>query len=225
MIRLHVTAEGQTEQRFVQTVLAPHLASFNVFTDARCVLTSRDKKACREYRGGLDNYMRAKRDIQAWLEQDADDSCRFTTMFDLYALPEDFPGFAAARVNQSPYSQVAMLEAAFLADIGGTRFVPYIQLHEFESLILAEPNSLDWEYLEHDRAIAGLVAEIGEQNPELVNDGPTTAPSKRILAKIPEYDKATAGVAVTSHIGLATLRRKCTHFGEWLTRLEGLAGA
>ncbi|WPD22893.1 MAG: hypothetical protein SD837_22265 [Candidatus Electrothrix scaldis] len=39
MIRLHITAEGQTEQSFAGKVLAPHLAGFGVFVDARCVLT------------------------------------------------------------------------------------------------------------------------------------------------------------------------------------------
>ncbi|MCI5224896.1 MAG: DUF4276 family protein, partial [Candidatus Electrothrix sp. AR4] len=70
MIRLHVTAEGQTEQTFTKKILAPHLAGFNVFVDARCVLTSKDKRAAREYRGGLLGYERAKKDIRAWLKED-----------------------------------------------------------------------------------------------------------------------------------------------------------
>jgi hypothetical protein len=56
----------------------------------------------------------------------------------------------------------------------------------------------------------------------LIDDGPTTAPSKRIIAEIPEYDKATAGVAVAEKIGMDTLRQKCRHFNEWITRLEQL---
>lgn len=44
MIRLHVTAEGQTERAFVKTVLGPHLAQYTVFANARCVLTSKDKR-------------------------------------------------------------------------------------------------------------------------------------------------------------------------------------
>ena len=36
MIRLHITAEGQTEQSFAKKVLAPHLAERGVFADARC---------------------------------------------------------------------------------------------------------------------------------------------------------------------------------------------
>jgi hypothetical protein len=54
-----------------------------------------------------------------------------------------------------------------------------------------------------------------------------TAPSKRIIAEIPEYDgqKATSGPLIAGRIGLPTLREKCAHFAEWLHRLEGLADA
>ena len=97
MIRLHVIAEGQTEQAFTNRVLIPHLANYRIFADARCVLTSKDKRAAKEYRGGLLSYQKAKQDIITWLKQDKHTECRFTTMFDLYALPEDFPGFPESR--------------------------------------------------------------------------------------------------------------------------------
>lgn len=43
MRRLHVLAEGQTEEAFVNQVLAPHLAGHGVVTDVRCVTTRRDR--------------------------------------------------------------------------------------------------------------------------------------------------------------------------------------
>ncbi|WP_339136306.1 MAG: DUF4276 family protein [Candidatus Electrothrix sp. GW3-4] len=223
MIRLHITAEGQTEQSFAGKVLAPHLAGFGVFVDARCVLTSRDKRKAREYRGGLLSYEKAEKDIRAWLKEDDHVECRFTTMFDLYALPDDFPGYAEAMRNSDPYERVAILEQKMAESVGDSRFIPYIQLHEFEALLLADPKQLDWEYLEHDVPIGNLVTMVASQNPELINDGPATAPSKRILSEIPEYDKVTAGVAVAEKIGLLMLRQKCRHFNDWLTRLERLA--
>ena len=62
-------------------------------------------------------------------------------------------------------------------------------------------------------------------NPELINEGGTTAPSKRIISEIPEYEgmKPAAGPLVVQRIGLANLRSKCRHFGEWVNRLESLA--
>ena len=89
-IRLHVTSEGQTEEAFVRRILAPHSGALNVFADARSVLTSKDRKAHKEYRGGLVSYTKAKADIETWMKEDGRAECRFTTMFDLYALPVRF---------------------------------------------------------------------------------------------------------------------------------------
>lgn len=94
-VRLHITAEGQTEERFVKEVLAPYLGEQGIWADARCVLTSKDKRAHCEYRGGWrrgNAYSTVKKDIAAWMKEDKNPDARFTTMFDLYALPEDFPG-------------------------------------------------------------------------------------------------------------------------------------
>lgn len=221
MIRLHVTTEGQTEQDFVKKVLAPSLG-VNIVADARSVLTSKDKRLSREYRGGLKHYLKAKDDILTWMKEDNHPECRFTTMFDLYGLPQDFPGYDESRRVSDVYERVRILEQAFVDDIGDPRFIPYIQLHEFEALILADPRQLDWEYIDHDESITRLVQMVGNQNSELINDGFETAPSRRIIKEIPEYDKRSAGVAVAGKIGLSVLRSKCPHFDEWITKLEKL---
>jgi len=222
-VRLHVTSEGQTEEAFVKRILAPYLGAFNVFADARSVLTSRDKKAHKHYRGGLLSYTKAKADIQTWMKEDGHSECRFTTMFDLYALPDDFPGYTDAKRETDPYRKVQVLERAMEEDIGDRRFIPYIQLHEFETLILADVGKLDWEYLDHDAPIRRLVQMVGDQNPELIDDTPDGAPSKRILRELPEYDKANSGVLVAERIGLEIMKTKCSHFRAWVEFLEGLA--
>lgn len=221
MIRLHVTTEGATERNFLNRVLAQHLAGFGVFVDARDVMTSRDKRRGQEYRGGLISYQRARRDIENWIKQDGGQTCWFSTMFDLYGLPSDFPGVQASRTND-PYERVAALEQALADDFGHPRFLPYIQLHEFEALLLADIQQLDWEYLEHDQQIENLAQMVGNGNPELINDGAQTAPSKRILGEIPEFDKPTSGVIIAERIGLARLRERCPHFNNWVGQLEAL---
>lgn len=219
MIRLHVTTEGATERNFIKRILAPHLAEFGVFADARDVMTSRDKRLNYEYRGGLNSYGHVKRDISTWIKQDGRDNCWFTTMFDLYGLPRDFPDFGAIRASE-PYERVKTLERALKNDLNHPRFMPYIQLHEFEALLFTDIGQLDWEYLEHERQIANLVQMARTTEPELINDGRQTAPSKRIIREIPEFDKATSGVIVAERIGLANLRQGCPHFNEWVASLE-----
>ena len=223
MIRLHVTVEGKTEQEFVKTILAPHLASYKIYTDARCVLTS--SSARKMYRGGLMRYIVAKQDIARWMVEDKHAECRFTTMFDFYALPSDFPGYDEAMSLHDPYAKVEKLEGALQQDMSDKRFLPYIQLHEFETLILSDPIMLCQEYPKYERSVNALIKSLGEKNPELINDRPDCAPSKRILASIPEYNKIVAGVAVTELIGLPVLRKKCRHFNDWLTQLEKLGAS
>jgi hypothetical protein len=106
-----------------------------------------------------------------------------------------------------------------------TRFIPYLQLHEFEALLLADPEKFDWEFLDHEKAIRSLVELVAHfASPELIDDRYDTAPSRRISAVIPEYEgrKASAGPLIAEKIGVDTLRQKCPHFGDWLSRLESL---
>jgi hypothetical protein len=223
-MRLHMVVEGQTEERFVKRVLAPELAAYDVFVDARSVMTSRDGP--RWYRGGLLDYARPRADLLNWMKQErAAKDVRFSTMFDLYALPPEFPGYAQAQRHSDPYAKVAALERAFGADIPDTRFIPHIQLHEFEALLFAAPVCLAGQFMEQERAIQPLIDLSVRANPEEIDDGAETAPSKRIIAAIPEYEgrKAFAGPIVAESIGLATLCARCRHFGEWVARLRTLA--
>lgn len=226
MVRLHFVVEGQTEERFVKRVLVAHLAAMDVFVDVRAVETSHDRRKNKIYRGGLLDYQRAKKDLKTWMQEDQQDESWFTTMFDLYALPDTFPGMDRPR-DPDPHRRVNTLEAAFANDIEHRRLVPYIQLHEFEALLFSDPSKLKSTFLDRTAAVRELVALASTfATPELIDDGQATAPSKRIIAHIPEYDdqKADAGPKVAEAIGLDVLRTKCTHFGEWLARIEGLAG-
>ncbi len=223
-IRLNITAEGHTEERFIKDTLSPHLWQFNIYDIyPRKVKTSKDKR--KTHRGGLISYQKAKNDIETWLKEDNNKEARFSTMFDLYALPTDFPKFEESKKINDPYEKVKFLEKAMADDINDYRFIPYIQLYEFEALVLVNPRNLEFEYMEHEAAIKQLekVLENHKGNPELINDGRETAPSKRILNVIPEYDKVSAGASIAGIDGIEPLKEKCKHFKEWVEKLEKLS--
>ncbi len=226
-VRLNIIVEGQTEETFVNQTLKPHLSRFSIGVSARVVTTRKERGT--KYRGGLSTYLKAKRDITLWTKQDRNADVRFTTMFDLYGLPTDFPGYKSAAADADPYQRVLALEDAFRKDISDRRFIPYIQLHEFEALILSDPKQLDTQFENRADGIARLET-MASRFPSLehINDNVNTAPSKRIISEIPEYQgsKVSAGPIVAEKIGLSTLRSKCAHFAEWLEKLESLgAGA
>ncbi|OQX27512.1 MAG: hypothetical protein BWK80_04965 [Desulfobacteraceae bacterium IS3] len=224
MIRLNMIVEGQTEQAFVKNVLSQYLASYHIYISVRCVETGRNKS--RIYRGGMTGYEKAEKDIHRWMKEDKNEDARFTTMFDLYGLPADFPGFDDAKKLSDPYLLVEKIETSFEQDICDRRFIPYIQLHEYESLILTDPDKFKTLFIGADKQINKLKELISHySSPELINDGEETAPSKRIIKEMPLYKdmKSTAGPIIAQKIGLEAIRQKCSHFNEWVIKLESLA--
>ena len=216
MIRLNITAEGETEKRFSSDVLRPHLAAFGVAVYTRCLKTSSVQ------RGGYTTYAKARNDIQQWLVQELE--AWHTTMIDLYGLQNDFPGHAASLLMQ-PDPKVIHLEQQFAADIANAHFLPYIQLHELEALLYVDPTKM-YQVLSMDRKSLSptyfSTIRANYQSPEHINDSPQTAPSRRILSVCPTYDKVTEGLLILEDIGLATIRASCPHFNNWLTKLEQL---
>ncbi|HBK62014.1 MAG TPA: hypothetical protein DD000_00410, partial [Cyanobacteria bacterium UBA11166] len=124
-----------------------------------------------------------------------------------------------------PYQRVEQLEKALFNDIKDSRFIPYIQLHEFEALILSDPSKFYLRFPEYESEIQQLL-EICRNfdSPELINDGVTTAPSKRITQVIPVYEgsKTSAAPLIANKIGLRKIRERCPHFDKWISQLETL---
>jgi len=221
-IRLNITSEGQTEHRFVKDVLYKHLQPMHIYCDVRSVLTSKEYKK----RGGMKNYARAKKDIKQWMSHESSKENRFSTMFDFYALPKDFPGFVDAQKLNDPYAKVKCIEDAFAADICDNRFIPYIQLHEFESLLFTNLDILLLEYEDKKAEVEKLKNQLSQgpfnNNPELINGKRDTSPSHRIIGLIPQYQKVNSGSLLTDIISIDKLRLSCGHFNEWLSKLENL---
>ncbi len=167
-----------------------------------------------------------RNDLGNLLQHDARPDARFTTMFDLYGLYNGFPGWEEAEKQRHiPRERVLTLERAFAADVGDNRFIPHIQLYEFETILLCEPDHFALVYENAGDKIAALRAAVDTAtSPELVNDGETTAPSKRIIAQFPQYrgQKTTVGAELASCLGIDKTRALCVHFDSWLKRLEAL---
>jgi hypothetical protein len=235
MKRVIVFVEGKTEEDFVKNILYEHLLlSHDIWLDPRKIITGitwdvdpiTSSRTRNEHKGGLgNNYHKAR--TQIINECKADVSVFVTTMFDLYALPTSFPKFQSSQ-NSNAYARVQSLEAAFSDDIGYPNFLPYLQLHEFEALLFTDVHILnDYVAMDSDnpqktlQQLQTITTEF--ENPELINDSPETAPSKRLGAIFTnQYDKVEHGSIVAAEIGLPAIRAACPHFNDWLTRLESL---
>lgn len=224
MIRLNILVEGQTEEAFVKTVLAEYLAVKNIFATPRIVQTGHDLKHGVVFRGGMTTYSRVRNDLGRWMKEDPKADA-FSTMFDLYRLPKDFPGLNEAVKIADPIERVAKVEVEFGADVNSIKFIPYIQLHEYEALLLSDPPKFDVVYAECKDQIDEL-SELANQSvsPEHIDMGDETCPSKQIIKRIPKYgkEKVFAAPLIAKRIGIETMRNKCRHFAGWLNKIESL---
>ena len=225
MIELYVFCEGPTEQGFCKQVLAPHLWRFEGHVHTIKIAHSRRHGIVS--RGGVRKYETLRFDILNTIKSRRQTrGVYFTTMIDLYGLPSDFPGKAGhARNPHNPRPYCEALEQAFAHDIADARFVPHLQLHEYETLLFSNPDAFAYSFDNCASAIADLKAIVNEyQDIERINDGELTAPSKRIIRLLDAYEgmKPTAGPDIAEYIGLDVLRQRCAHFDGWIRRLEAL---
>ncbi len=225
MPRLYIFAEGQTEQTYGDTVLKDHLATFGVYVQGP-VLIAHAKRKGRVHRGGGRKYQPMRNDIMRFLAQEKASDTFFTTMIDLYSIHADFPGLAEAeKIHHLPRQRVQQLEDAFAEDINDRRFIPHIQLHEFEAILFANPIAFETFYANCAKQVAALQAIAqAYASPEEIDDGAKTAPSKRIIDQFEDYKgaKPTAGPQIAAKIGVDAIRDKCPHFDAWLAKLERL---
>jgi hypothetical protein len=214
--RVYLLVEGQTEEAFVRELLVPHFSRTGMYLSPIIVKTSAGHK------GGLFSYAKIKPQLLRLCKQDT--QAYVTTLFDLYALPRDFPGRSDADYPTAASGQkkAAFLEARLASDLNVRNFIPYLMTHEFEALLFSEPN--EFKLWTDDEAVFHRLSDIARVHatPEDINDNPHTAPSKRILEIMPGYQKTIHGPLIACGIGLDTLRRACPHFHGWLRQLESL---
>ena len=224
MSEVYIVVEGATEQTFVRDVLAPYMASYKGVHLHSSIIGRPGHK------GGDVRIDRAMRDIIKFLKQRTD--VYVSTMFDFFRINTNWPGMEELRqkiktgVPLSPSQKAACLENATLEYITNAfsgaknRFIPYIEMHEFEALLFSNADILSQNSGIPIESINSVLS--GYPGPEYINDTPEKAPSKRLTALDPAYRKVAMGKTIAKATGIDTIRQKCPHFNDWLTKLEGL---
>lgn len=223
MNEIIAVVEGQTEQTFVQEVLAPWLASRGVFLSAARVGKPGHK--------GGNPYLAAKRDIIRFLKQRQDTFV--TCLFDFYGMKSDWPGredASSASHDNKPLTiekEIRLdIEAEFRGRLPPGRFIPYVQMHEFESLLFSYPAGLAHALGKRERVTAFVAIRNSFETPEHINDDPNTAPSKRISkifkASKVSYRKPFHGSIAAKQTTIETMYAECPHFRSWIDSLVQL---
>ncbi|EFK08143.1 conserved hypothetical protein [delta proteobacterium NaphS2] len=158
------------------------------------------------------------------------------TSYEPFRIDADWPGRAEVRQkilsgNKLTASHKAeILETETLNEIvrsfsecaPAKRFVPYIEMHEFEVLLFSDAHILaEKTGIDISRIKSVLKAY---PNPEEIDDDPAKAPGKRLATLRNGYRKVAMGKAVSEAIGIHAIRKQCPHFNNWLTKFEHLVG-
>jgi hypothetical protein len=211
VIRLAITVEGESEEDFVNQVLAPYLYDFEVYSTPRLAGEARR----RSRRGG-----------NVSIERVASDLATNYHSFDFVTSLVDFYGFkdkGTRTVEQLEVDIAKEVEKRLQSNWDERKVISYVQRHEFEGLLFSQVSGFR-SVLGAEESVLGKIERIRAQfsTPEDINDNPDTAPSKRITQIIPRYNKRVNGPPIAQAIGLTTIRRECPRFNRWVARLESL---
>lgn len=215
MPRLIFIVEGDSEQRFINEHLVIYLSSkfSRVPMHAQKITTNRKKNV----KGGNVNYELLKNEVRRTFAQG---DVLITTFLDFFRLPTDYPGFTV------DVKQIGKIEDAVRADcsaiIPPTSFLPYIQKHEFETLLFANPAG--FTNVVNSTEMSEILNVLKKfSTPEDINGSPKTAPSKRLLS-IFNYKKVADSALVMKDVDIDMLRKRCPRFDTWVGRLEAALG-
>jgi hypothetical protein len=150
-------------------------------------------------------------------------------MIDFYGLGQGFPGTPAPR-HLTNIQKVEHIESAVKDDLcdripdfrPDVRLIPYLSLHEYEGLLFSDPDALAQALKQPNLAHRFHQVRNDFRSPEDINDGPETAPSKRVLATYSAYRKVIEGTLAARAVGITRMRQECEHFRNWLEWLEAL---
>lgn len=155
-----------------------------------------------------------------------------TTFIDFYGIKDvhNFPKWNDAKKIVDKNDRMDFLEKAMLEDFEDKyrhKIIPYLQLHEFEGLLFNNIEVFEKQFRPSEfKDKQGLIDTINNNpNPELINDNPATAPSKRLDDYIFAYNqsKVVYGSILAEDIGLENIRGKCPRFNAWISTLENLS--
>lgn len=214
MKRVIIICEGETEREFCKKVLAPHLIHLNIFIQAPLIKRSM---------GGIVKWSILKKEIETHLKEP---NIIVSTLIDYYGLYKkyNFPSWSDAEKILNKNNRLDFIENAMKEDIAEAinhRFIPYMQLHEFEGLLFNDVevfyNQVPKEELIGIDELKKTFADY--DNPEMINNSKHTSPSNRLQRIIKGYNKPLYGHYFAEAIGIENIRKISPRFNNWINKI------
>lgn len=213
MNNVYIYCEGPTEESFINEVLYPYFLNKGIYVYP--IICTTKRTISRKYKGGVSSYAKIKKELSLLSLHHQNEFV--TTMFDYYGMPNDTPNINCNTVNA--FDRIKEIEKSINEDIDKSNCSFHFMLHEFEAILFSDPDSFK---IIADDTIVEQIQEIKSSfsSPELINNSPETAPSKRLEALIPYYSKIKNGTLLSKVIGIDQIMFQCPHFKEWIQSIN-----
>jgi len=143
MRRINIIAEGRTEVKFIEKILS----EYHLFKDNEIYLSAITIETSRGHKGGdIQFHKRYKKEVKRLLKEK--DNPIVSSLIDFFRLYKDFPSYDNSKKITNKYEKIKFLEDSIAKEIekeigiDAYRFLPYIQLHEFEALLFSDIKGL-----------------------------------------------------------------------------------
>lgn len=217
MKALIILVEGETEQEFVNRILAPFLISKGLNTEIRPIMIEKSGGG-----HGYSNIEHLKNTIRPILNRL--DEPFVTTLIDHYGIDSErkLPGYTTITTANTE-ERIRQMELILEKEIQKIKpyrfFIPYIQQHEFETMLFANPEvGSDLELEEIKLGIVTLCSEF--EDIESINCTIEGAPSKRIkriyASNSKKYNKVSDAVDIIELTGIEIVLEKCPRLKKWI---------
>lgn len=221
MKHLYIIVEGPTELEFINRILIPYFNSKGITSHIQGIPIWISGGG-----HGFNNIKHFENTIKPVLNYNNEPF--ITTLIDYFKLNSEtkLPGFLESLNMSSTDKKLEYLENKLNDVVQKIKlynyFIPYIQKHEMETLMFANPE--DGFSLENDK-IKKAIIEVCKQYPNVedINGSELGAPSKRLEAiyksnnKI--YDKIIDGIDIIEFSGIENVIEKCPRFKNWIKNI------
>jgi hypothetical protein len=216
---VYIVVEGITEKTFIDECLKPYwIEHFGLYEVYATQIGRPGEK------GGDVRLERVLENVQRHLKQQPDSYV--TTFFDYYGNKlKKLEGYSTCESLSTATQRIACLEQGLYDLVASPRFIPFLQKHEFESLIFSSGKALT-SYLTDEACQAIIKIRDDFAGPENIN---TNNSASHRLAEIfdlyqrAKYSKKLYGSILALEIGLPTILKECPRFAAWVERIGKLA--
>lgn len=221
MKHLYIIVEGPTELEFINRILIPYFNSNGIISHIQGIKITMSGGG-----HGFNNIKHFANTIKPVLNYNNEPI--ITTLIDYFKLNSEtkLPGLLECSEKLSIDKKIECLEDKLNDIVQKIKlynyFIPYIQKHEMETLMFANPD--DGFSLESVK-IKNAVLEICKLYPNIedINGTEIGAPSKRLEAIYrsdnQKYQKIIDGIDIVELTGIEKIIEKCPRFRNWIENL------